>query len=160
MEEAREDNLLPLKWRALEFEYFEKSPEWFWSVIIISFAVFAASLVLNNFLFGVLMLISGITIALYGLKKPQTIDIALTPRGLEIQDKFYPYNEMESFWVHYDPPYTKNLSIYLKKTFAMPLKIPLEDFDPNDIREVLIKFVKEKEHIENFTDNLIRILKF
>ena len=149
----------PFKWTALEYEYFPKSADWFWAVIILIAAIAAAAVILGNFLFGVLILASGLAVILYGLRKPQMIDFAITSRGVQIQNKLYPFDALESFWVHYDPPHKKEISLKSKKAFMPYIQIPLADTDPNVLREFLIKFVKEKEHQEPFSDTLMRVFK-
>lgn len=151
---------LPFKWSAPEFEYYEKGSEWFTAIIVIFAAVFAAALILGNFLFGILALFSGITIALFGIKKPRILNYEINSQGVQIENKIYPYNIIESFWVHYDPPVVKTLSLKLKKTFVPRVKISLGGVDPNTARELLLKFVKEKPYDEPLIDHLIKIIRF
>ena len=150
----------PFKWSAQEYEYFPKSADWFWIVSILAAAVFAASIILGNFLFGILALVSGVAIILYGVRKPRNITFLITVRGVQIGSKFYPYENLESFWLHYDPPHKKELSLKSKKIFMPYIQIPLGDTDPNVVRDFLLKFTKEKEHQESFTDSIIRSLRF
>lgn len=151
---------IPYNWQDFEYEYFEKSAEWFWSVIILSLAAAVASFILDNLLFGVLIIISGVSIAFFGLKKPRFLDFGITARGVQVGDKIFPYSELESFWLYYDPPFIKSLSLKLKKTFMPHIQIPLGDADPNAIREILLKFIKEKEHKSLLADSLIKKFRY
>ena len=148
-----------IKWKALEYEHFPKSADWFWAVIILTVAVSAGAVILGNFLFGTLILLAGLAVILFSLRKPKIIDFALTGRGVQIQDKLYPFDALESFWVHYDPPAKKEISLKSKRAFIPYIQIPLAALDPNIAREFLIRFVKEKEHQEPFSDTLMRIFK-
>lgn len=151
---------IPYNWQDFEYEYFEKSAEWFWSIIVLSLAVSAASFILDNFLFGILAGISGVSLALFGVKKPRFLDFGITVRGVQVGDKIFPYSELESFWLHYDPPFIKSLSLKSKKTFMPHIQIPLGDADPNAIREILLKFIKEKEHKTLLADSLIKKFRY
>lgn len=161
MAKKKDDSVkLPLKWLAEEYEYFKKSSEWFFAVIIISAAISAVSFILDNFLFGVLLFLSGAAIALYGIKKPRVIEFSITSQGVKIENKLFVYSDLDSFWLHYSPPFYKLLSLKSKKTFMPHISIPLGDADPNTVREILIKFMKEKQCDEPFLENIMKRLRF
>lgn len=157
---AKETFNFPLKWSVPEYEYFEKSSEWFWAVLVVTFAAATAAFIFGSFLFGVLIFVSGIALALHGIKKPHLTDFSIMNRGVAINNKFYPYSALDSFWIKFDPPFTKILSLKSKKTFMPYIAIPLGDLDPNFVRETMIKFIREKEHDESFIDFLIKVLRF
>lgn len=151
---------LPIKWSALEYGYIPKSPDWFWVIGIITTALFVAVAILGNILFAVFIAIAGFTIAMYGARKPQTANFAIQARGIEINKTLYAYGNLKSFWIHYDPPRKKELSVQSEKMFMPYIKIPLGDIDPNIVREVLLKFLKEREHQESLIDILGEYLRF
>jgi len=151
---------LPLKWFAEEYEYFEKSSEWFWAVIIVFAAISVVSFILDNFLFGILLFLSGVSLALYGIKKPRVIEFMITSEGIQVENKVFIYSDLDSFWVHYSPPFYKLLSLRSKKTFMPHICVPLGDADPNVVREILLKFMKEKQQEELFLENIMKKLRF
>jgi len=149
-----------LKWEAFEYEYIPKSNNWFWSVGIIAASAALASVLLGNILFAILVMIAGLTIILYGVKKPKKIMFSFAGRGLQIDDRLFPYENLRSFWIHYDPPAKKNITIEPKKILMPTISIPLGDTDPNIIREHLLKFLKEERHEESITQTISRLLGF
>lgn len=149
-------NSFPIVWEAYEYEHLEKTQEWFWTIIIVFFAASAATYILGNFLFSVFIFLSGITLALRGIRKPRILEFSINARGVQAGDKLYLYKDLESFWVFYDPPFRKSLSLKSKKPFLPYIEIPLAEIDPNEARETLLKFIKEKEHKESFLDELVR----
>lgn len=151
---------LPFKWLAEEYEYFEKSSNWFWMIIIMSVALSAISFILDNLLFGILIFLSGVALALYGIKKPRIVEFSITSQGIKIENKLFVYSNLDSFWLHYSPPFYKLLSLKSKKTFMPHISIPLGDADPNVVREILIKFMKEKQEEEPFLENIMKKLRF
>ena len=151
---------LPFEWKAYEYEHYGKSSQWFLSVVVISLAIFAAAIILDNFLFGILAVLSGITIALYGIKKPRVIDFALTSRGAQVGEKLFFYSDLDSFWLHYDPPYAKLISIKSKKNLMPYIQMPLGDANPNIARGILLEFLEEKTQKEPLSDVLMKLLKF
>ncbi len=149
-----------IKWEAPEYEYIPKSPNWFWSVGIIAVAIAVASVLLGNALFAILVLLAGFSVILFASRRPRKIWFSLTVQGIQIDNRLFPYENIRSFWIHYDPPHKKMLSIELKKIFMPGMLIPLSDNDPNVIREHLLKFIKERRHEESFTEILTRLLGF
>lgn len=149
-----------LKWEALEYEYIPKSKNWFWSVGIIATSAALASILLGNMLFAILVMISALTIILYGVKRPKKVMFSFTGRGLQIDSRLFPYENLRSFWIHYDPPAKKNITIEPKKLFMPTLLIPLGDTNPNIIREHLLKFLKEEQQEESVIQTISRILRF
>jgi hypothetical protein len=106
------------------------------------------------------VILAGFTIILYGARRPRKIWFSLTSRGVQIENRLFPYENIRSFWIYYDPPYKKILTIELKRVFMPAVSIPLGDTDPNILREHLLKFVKEKRHEESITETLSRLLGF
>ncbi len=149
-----------LKWEAFEYEYIPKSNNWFWSVGIIALSATVASALLSNMLFAILVIIATLTIILYGIRKPKKIMFSFTARGIQVENRLYPYENLHSFWIHYEPPVKKNLTIEPKKLLMQTLLIPLGDTDPNIIREHLLKFLKEERNEESIIQTISRILGF
>lgn len=149
-----------IRWEALEYEYSPKSNNWFWTVGIISVGLSVASVLLGNFLFAILILIAGFAIILAGARRPRKILFSFTSRGLEIEKRLFPYENLKSFWIHYEPPQKKFLSIEPQKIFMPMIFVPLGDINPNIVREHLLKFLKEERREESFVQTIIRLVGF
>ncbi len=149
-----------LKWEALEYEYIPKSNNWFWSVGIIAASAALASILLGNMLFAILVMIAALSIILYGVKRPKKVMFSFASRGFQIGNRLYPYENLRSFWIHYEPPAKKLMTIEPKKLFMPTMLIPLGNADPNIIREHLLKFLKEERHEESITQTISRLLGF
>jgi len=85
---------------------------------------------------------------------------SFTARGLQIDSRLFPYENLRSFWIHYEPPAKKNIVIEPKKLFMPAIIIPLGDADPNIIREHLLKFLKEERAEESIAQTISRLLGF
>ena len=149
-----------VEWSAPEYEHHEKTSDWYWAVGIIAIGFLAIAFILKNFLFGILVLVGGFAFALFGAKKPKLISFSVTSRGLKIEKRLFPFDSLDHFWIHYDPPHKKELYIISKKLFVPQISIPLGFADPNEIREHLLKFVEEKEIEEPFSQAIAKFLKF
>jgi hypothetical protein len=146
-----------IKWEALEYEYVPKSNNWFWTIGIISVSLSVASILLGNILFAILVLIAGFAVILAGIRRPKKISFSLTAQGLQIEKRLFPYENLKSFWIHYEPPYKKLLTIEPKKFFIPIISVPLGDINPNIVREHLLKFLKEERTAESFIQTIIRL---
>jgi uncharacterized membrane protein len=151
---------LPISWRAPEYSHNQKSSDWFWIVGIFTLALLVVSITFSNMLFAIFILLAGFTIILYGARKPRLVQFSITGRGILIGKNLYPYNTLKSFWIHYDPPFKKELVIQSEKILMPYIKIPLGDIDPNAVREILLKFLKEKEQEESLIDAVSDYLRF
>ena len=149
-----------LSWDAEEFEYYEKNKDWYWSVGIVSIGFFILAIILENWLFALLAVLGGFTVAMHGSKKPREIRFSITSRGILANDVLYPYDSLQHFWINYDPPRHKSLYLISKKLAQTQLNIPLGQADPNEVREQLLKFLDEREIEESLFDAIARFLRF
>lgn len=149
-----------IKWEALEYEYIPKSNNWFWSIVIIVIGISFASILLGNMLFAIFVVIAGLAIILFGARKPREISFSLSAKGLQIEKRLFPYENLRSFWIHYDPPKQKLLTVELKKLLIPAISIQLGDTDPNAVREYLLKFLKEERREEPLVATITRLLRF
>lgn len=149
-----------ISWSAEEYEHSRKSNEWYWSLGVITLALATAALLLKNILFASFIVLAGFTAALYGVKKPKVVKFTIGARGAQIDDKIYPYENLKSFWIKYDPPQKKELEIISKKLFMPRLILPLGDADPNEIRAILIRALKEEETKDSLSDIIAERLGF
>lgn len=149
-----------VSWSAPEYEYKSKSKEWFWTLGILTFALTVAALLLKNFLFASFIVLSGFTVALYGVKKPQIVKYSVDGAGIKIAERFYPYETLKSFWIRYETPGKKELELITKKIIMPRLILPLGEADPNEIRSILIKVLKEEEAQESLAEIIAGRLGF
>ncbi len=149
-----------ISWSASEYENSAKSGEWYWTLGILTVALAVATLLLKNILFASFIVLAGFTAALYGAKKPRMIQFSVSAKGVKIGDKIYPHETLKSFWIKYDPPRKKELEIISKKLFMPRLILPLADADPNEIRAILIRALKEEEVKDSLADIIAERLGF
>jgi len=149
-----------IKWSAPEFEYYNKEKSWFVITGIFAIILFLWALFTKNILFVLLIGLGYFSIVAFGLKKPRDIKLAITPKGVQIEKTVYPFDNLKSFWIFYDPDGPKEISLRSKKTVMPYIKIPLGSQNPAEIRKILIKYLPERKHAESLIDNLSRSLKF
>jgi len=149
-----------LAWTAPEFEYYRKDKPWFTVVSLIAAGLFLWALLTKNIIFALLIGLSYFTIMAYGFKKPALIKLAVTPQGVKINRTLYEYDNLKSFWIFYQPPRVKEISLRSKKTIMPYIKLPLGEQNPVKVRKNLLKYLPERRHKESLVDNLARSLRF
>jgi len=146
-EEKQLGSIPEIVWQAPEYQFREKGNDWY-------------SIVLHNFLFAIIIAIGGFAVAIYSSKRPDLVKFAVSHRGVKVKDILYPYDNLKSFWIEYDPPYRKELIIESKKVMMPYIVIQLGGADPIRVRENLLKFLREMRHEESLITTLARVLKF
>lgn len=150
-----------LSWEALEFPDVHRGPTWMaiagaTMLLFILFAIWQ-----DNYIFAVLVLmISGIYFLIRN-QKPRQITINITTLGVVADNNFYPYTEMQAFWIVYRPDINvKALNITSRSGWNRHVVLQLEDQDPNEVRLFLGSHVYEwKAQGETTLDRIIRLLK-
>lgn len=156
IEERSTDELLA--WEAPEFEKQDKSRRWY-LVVFLFLAVIAFYAIFKNWpIMAITFIMIGITGYLMINRSPREMLFRITHDGIVTGNQIYEFENMQSFWIFYDPPYEKVLSIHLKGSFVPFLHIPIHDEDPVRIREVLMKFVPEVKQEKSLVDTVERIL--
>jgi len=154
-----------LEWSALEYEERERSADWFWALGIIVICGVAAAIIFRNYFFAVLLLLSGVLLGFFAVKKPETIFYELNQKGLKIRNQTYPYENIKSFWVQIDLAGENKLrpTLFIKLERAvMPIvSIPIEDAAAEDIRDIMLsQNVAEEEMKEHASQKIMEYLGF
>lgn len=154
-----------LSWSALEYEEKERSVDWFWALGVIVVAGAIASILFGNYFFAMLLIIAGILLGFFAIKKPETVTYELTDKGFKMKTRLYPYEDLKAFWVQIQVPKTeiKKPILFLKSTrvFLPVLSIPIDEEIAPKIKEILTqKNVPEEEMHEHVSDKVMENLGF
>lgn len=153
------DALGKIEWSALEYEEKERSTDWFWALGIIIVTSSAAAIIYENYFFAVLLVLSGILLGFFAVKKPDLIIYELNDKGLKIRTRFFLYENIKSFWVRIEIKPT--LFIKSERLFMPIISIPIENSIADEIREFLFaKNVLEEEMKEHPSEKIMESLGF
>ena len=147
-----------LSWQAYDRIEQHHSPDWYWAVGIIAFSIMVTSILLDNILFAVLIILSTIVLFLRTLQKPQLVSYELTSRGIWINKQFTSFMSFDSFWVTEEEP--SKLILKSKGLLTPLLIIPLDTTDPQTVREFLQDYIQEEEHHEPLSKRVMEYLGF
>jgi hypothetical protein len=127
-------------WSALEYEEKERSRDWFWALGIIVVTGAIASIIFSNYFFAALLVLGGVMLAFYAIKKPDLINYELNEEGLLMKHRFFPYENIKAFWVQAD--FTPNsklkpmLFIHIERAFLPVISIPIHIESAEDIHNI------------------------
>ncbi|MBU0613731.1 hypothetical protein KJ766_00385 [Patescibacteria group bacterium] len=150
-----------VSWQAWEFPKHERGTLWYVIVGSIGVSLIVYAVISANYLFAIIILMIAVILIITGLRKPEIVQVYLTNLGVVFGEEFYPYQEIKDFSIAYNPPEVKLLYIDFHKVWRPLVSIPLEDADPNEVREVLLPYAfenleREEEHL---TDMMKRLYK-
>ena len=149
-----------IEWQAPEYFHTEKGADWYWALSIIGLALIIVSVIMENYLFSVLLLISFLAIVLHAQKTPANIDYEINKNGIIIGENFYSYANLESFKVNVENSNPPRLLLKSRKTFQTLLTINLLDVDPDEISNYLAYFLPEDELSEPLSHRVMEYLGF
>ncbi len=137
-----DDGKALMSWRAPEYEQQEKSRGWFIGAGIIAALLIGASIWMRNYLLIIIVVLFAIVIYTLHKKEPLVLKIKLTEKGIRFGKKFYPYKNIENFWIIYDPP-AKTLNLKTTSTLFPQVSLQIQDQDPLRIRDLLLDYIEE-----------------
>lgn len=159
---AKEDinyGTIVYEWKIKEYEKYPREKRWYVfmgmiALFLLGFAVFTA-----NYLFALLIVLFVIILFMGDMNEPLEIPFAITNTGIIVGSRYYRYSELSNFWLIYNPPDVKNLYFSFTNVFRHRLQVPLLDYDPRPIRDLLEKYLPEdlEQEEEPFSDKLSRI---
>ena len=149
-----------MQWSAPEYHHQKKTTDWFWAVGIVAISITIVSLLYNNVLFAIFVLLGAFTLMMYAAKQPRIISFSLGERGIRIGNTNHPFRSLKSFWIHeYE---TENILIIESGQWLVPyIRIPIsQDISTAQIRNIIIENLPEKEHRESLPEAIMEYLGF
>lgn len=114
----------------------------------------------KNIYLALLVCLLVIVYAIMSRQPEIRFDFKITSAGIQRGPYFYPYSELDAFWVIYQPP-VKRLYIQFRSRLKPQLSIPLNDQHPVRVRDTMALYLTEdtSKEEESLTDTLQRTLK-
>ncbi len=130
-------------WHIEEYEQHDRSGWWYLLMSVLAIGCFLYGIATNNFMFSLIIALVAIIFYLQHHQKPLSLDFKITDTGVIIGSKFYPYAELDVFYIVYAPPEVKTLFFETSSGLRPNIDIPLLNYDPVEIRETLLEFLTE-----------------
>lgn len=148
-------------WEIDEYPRQTRSRNWYLVAGIVGIALIIYSIASANFLFAVIILMIGVITLVSDFKQPDRVAVAVTSTGLVVGDVYYDFRAVRDFSIAYEPPEVKLLYVTFRRFWEPMLAIPLEDTDPNAVRQELLPFCLENldRTSETLTETVKRVYK-
>lgn len=149
------------QWSFKEYEKYVRGRRWYVVMALLAAALIIYAIVSGNYLFALIVILFGIILFLQDMQEPGKMDFAITDLGVVLGTKYYPYSDLDNFWIIYNPPEIKTLYFQTKSAIKHRLNIPLVDVNPIDVRDYLNQFLSEdlKQEEEPLSDRISRLFK-
>ncbi len=142
------ENQNSISWEAWEFKHYAKSLGWYVTLISVSVLLIAFFIIVESDIFAAACLaIITILIVIFSRQLPQRVAIKLTDKGLHFGSLFYPYKQLQYFWVVNNPRHT-TVNITTSALVNNMVILELENQDPEEVRDFLVNFVPEHAKTE------------
>jgi len=148
-----------LEWSTPAFEYREKSKEWYVVVSIVAISLAITSVLLHNVIFAIVIILGVGLMMYYSKLQPETVHISFDGSKMSVDDKDYPYLNIDSFWVEtrFGRP---RIIIVLRHKLSTQKVLPIGEQDPDYVRHFLGYHLDEEEHSEPFLTHTFERLGF
>ncbi len=150
-----------LDWTFPEFEHHDRSRGWYITAFVIVVGSIVISAFGRNYTFIALIVLITIVLLARLRRTPLPVRFAIRDEGLEIGQRFYPWSDLQEFWILYKPPTVKKLYFHFKSSIRPPIDIDLMDQNPIRVRQILSEYLLEdtKREEEPGGDQVTRFLK-
>lgn len=149
-----------ISWEAEEHLHIEKGNDWYWALGIIACVGAAIAIIFGNILFAIVIALCAAVMTIVSMRKPAIIPFALTPRGMRIDDRLYPYATLESFCIDEESPYGPQLLLKSRGLLSPLLIIPLPEEAVEEIDDMLAERLPEEHLEESLAHRLLEFLGF
>ncbi|MBP6931658.1 MAG: hypothetical protein KBD48_02955 [Candidatus Pacebacteria bacterium] len=148
-----------ISWTSPEYIQKERSMDWFWTIGLISVLGAIAAIYFGNYMFAILILLSGGMFFLLSIHTPKDVPYELSDDGLKAGDKVYKLKELKFFDFQKDKESTK-LLIQTDGKFMPLLTIIIDPYMKDTFEKELSKVVERKEMEESFSLKVMDMLGF
>jgi hypothetical protein len=131
-----------LQWSAYEHEHIERKEEWYWGMAIVAVSLAIVSVIFGNILFGFVIIMAAVSLALVSRHPPELTHFEISDRGVRVGRQLHRYDEIIAFWVEDEHGDIPLLLVDTIKPLTPNIIIPIVDVDSHQIRALM------KEHAD------------
>lgn len=153
-------SIAPISWSASEFIQHEKSPIWFFGLILVGVVLIAASiLLLRDWFSAFIVIVLLVGIAIVAARKPRTMRYVLDSEGIHIGEALHPYEKFHAFsLVSEDGLWS--IILMPNARFSPTLTLYFDKDQGEDIVDALNDYLPMQEHKVDLVDRISRKIRF
>ncbi len=156
--QEKPDDVL-VHWRGPDFEHYPHDKQWYIGALCILCAIIVYAIFTDSIIMAIVFGLIGLTGYQFLTSPQKEIDFAITYDGVLVGDEIYDFDHIKSFWIFYEPPHTRIISLHMQGHFRPYLHIPLHQIDPVIVHEKLSGFIPEIKQEESLVDIAERLLR-
>lgn len=146
-------------WQAPEYEVFERDKKWYLVVTLFLAGVVAWALYTDSPVMAITFILIGIVGYLHINNEPRILNFMITADGVVAGREIYEFDDLESFWIFYEPEGLKSVCLHNKSGVMPYIHIPIHEEDPVHIRQILLEFLPEEKKEPGLMETMERLLK-
>ena len=161
MEEAPQTAGQHIEWTASEYIASPKTGGWYVLLAVSSLVLAVAAFFVTggDILSTAVIAILGILVGVFAARQPRTLSYRISTKGLQIGEKFYPFESFKSFSVANDQA-MGFISLLPLKRFMPPLIVHYAPEDEGRIAQTLAEYLPYEDHKPDMIDSLTRKVRF
>ena len=152
-----------LEWTSYRNSAGERSEDWYWSLGAITIFASIISLILGNILLAIIVGLAGFSIFRHERRPNQdpSMRVLIDKKGVRLDNELYTYEKIRSFWVEdVNEAKPATLILHYGRLFVPNIHIPIIDYSPAEVRELMLKYGEEEKHTETFSEVIFEALGF
>ncbi len=148
-----------ITWEAPEHRHVEKTSDWYWVVGIVAIAASVVSIIFDDVLFSIVILLGATTMIVFSHRAPKTLPFEVSVRGVRVSDTLYPYDSFEQYSIDEESP-DPQLILKSKHLFMPLLIVPLPHEYVDDIELIVRERLPEVYMEEPLSHRLLEFFGF
>ncbi|HKZ38239.1 MAG TPA: hypothetical protein VJ184_11340 [Chryseolinea sp.] len=134
-----------LEWNSPEHHFDKKANDWYWVLGAITLGASVLAFYFGNFLFGIFIIIAGVTVGMLSYKETKVVTTKIVPKGIVFGRQLYPWTSYRSFWIEDEHVHGARILMHPVSSLLPLTIIPInEEINLNDVRDVLLEFLDEE----------------
>ncbi len=153
-------NTVLVSWTASEYIQHHKPASWYVGLVVA--VVFLSGLIFlftRELVSTIVVLVVGLLFGIFASREPEVRTYQLTPSGLMISDKFYPYDTFKSFSVH-DEDAIRSIYIIPMKRFMPGITLYFPPDQEEQIANTLADYLPLEDSDPDMIDRLMNRIRF
>lgn len=147
-----------LSWRAPEHIHIRPNPRGLMISTILLALIIAYAVFTNSPLMAITFILIGIVGYLFVTRDPREFEFTITDKGIVGGKTLYAFEDLNSFWIHEEPPLEGVLSLHSTGIISPFIHIPIGDVPAEELRRVMTQYVPEEKHTATVIDTLEKML--
>lgn len=149
-----------LEWSSYEHEYRIRGPYWFLYPLGVATVGIVFGIATHSYLFISFVGIAFLMLTYYAKRPPRMLTYAIEKRGVWMGDKIIDYRKLKSFWIFTHALMAPELLLETENLISPLIHVRLEGIDPNDVKNIISRYLPEKEQKDLASHQIARIIGF